>query len=150
MLFRSVEVRKVSRKSLVGSAPKNIRHFMELRGLGVINAQQLFGMRAVKITEKVSLIIKLELWDDAKPYDRMGIENEFMEILGIKVPSATIPVKPGRNLSVIIEAATMNLRLKKMGYSAPHELLKGLGMSTDDIPPVERIERDSYWDDVEY
>ena len=146
----AVEVRRVSGRSLVGSSPQNIRHFMELRGLGVINVQQLFGIRAVKITEKISLIVKLEQWDETKAYDRMGIENEFIEVLGIKVPSATIPVKPGRNLSVIIEAAVMNLRLKKMGYSAPHELLKSLGMSTSDIPPVERIERSSYWDAVEY
>lgn len=142
----AVEIRRVSNRSLIGTSPENIRHFMELRGIGVINAHRMFGMRAVKIAEKIILIIRLEPWQEDNTYDRLGTETEYMEILGIRVPSVTIPVKPGRNLAVIIEAATMNLRLKKLGYSAAHELMRGLGMPEDEIPPVEKIAINSYWD----
>lgn len=124
----AVEIRKVSRKSLVGSSPANIRHFIELRGIGIINARRIFGMGAVKLTEKIDLVINMELWDSNKVYDRMGIDNGYMEILDIKVPIVTIPVKPGRNLAVILEIAAMNNRQKKMGYNAARELLKSLGM----------------------
>lgn len=141
----AVEIRKVSSKVLVGSSPDNIRHFMELRGIGVINAQRMFGMRAVKIAEKVLLIVQLEQWNEENAYDRLGFENEVMDILGIKIPCVTVPVKPGRNLAVIIEAATMNLRLKKLGYSAPHDLMRSLGMPEDELPPVEKIAINSYW-----
>lgn len=141
----AVEIRKVSSKALVGSSPDNIRHFMELRGIGVINAQRMFGMRAVKIAEKILLIVQLEPWNEQKAYDRLGFENEVMDILGVKIPCVTIPVKPGRNLAVIIEAATMNLRLKKLGYSAPHDLMRSLGMPEDELPPVEKIAISSYW-----
>ncbi len=124
----AVEIRRVSAKSLVGSSPQNIRHFIELRGIGIINARRIFGMGAVKITEKIDIVINMELWDNTKVYDRMGIDNEYTEILGIKVPVLTIPVKPGRNLAVIIEVAAMNNRQKKMGYNAAQELLTSLGM----------------------
>ena len=130
-------IRRVSAISLVGEAPDNIRHFIELRGIGIINARRIFGMGAVKMTEKIDLVINLELWDNQKTYDRMGIDNEYTEILGIKVPMLTIPVKPGRNLAVIIEVAAMNNRQKKMGYNAAQELLKNLGMSTSSMPPEE-------------
>ena len=124
----AVEIRKVSHKTLVGSAPENIRHFIELRGVGVINARRLFGIGSVKISEKIDMVVQLEPWDSEKTYDRMGLENEKTEILGISIPSLTIPVKPGRNLAVIIEVASMNNRQKKMGYNAAHDLLKRLGM----------------------
>lgn len=124
----AVEIRRVSKKSLVGSAPENIRHFIELRGIGIINARRIFGMGAVKLTEKIDMVINLELWDSSKVYDRMGMDNEFTEILGLKVPVLTIPVKPGRNLAIIIEVAAMNNRQKKMGYNAAKELLQSLGM----------------------
>ncbi|HIS69514.1 MAG TPA: HPr(Ser) kinase/phosphatase [Candidatus Gallacutalibacter stercoravium] len=124
----AVEIRRVSKKSLVGSAPENIRHFIELRGIGIINARRIFGMGAVKLTEKIDILISLELWDNSKVYDRMGMDNEFTEILGIRIPKLTIPVKPGRNLAVIIEVAAMNNRQKKMGYNAAKELLASLGM----------------------
>ena len=126
----AVVIRRVSAISLVGEAPENIRHFIELRGIGIINARRIFGMGAVKMTEKIDLVIDLELWDNQKTYDRMGIDNEYTEILGIKVPMLTIPVKPGRNLAVIIEVAAMNNRQKKMGYNAAQELLKNLGMDS--------------------
>ena len=125
----AVEIKKVSSKSLVGSAPENIRHFIELRGIGIINASRLFGAGAVKLTEKIDLVIKMEPWDVNKVYDRMGLENQTHEILDLKIPALTIPVKPGRNLAVIIEVAAMNNRQKKLGYNAAEDLLKKLGMN---------------------
>ena len=127
----AVEIKRVSSKSLVGSAPDNIRHFIELRGIGIINASRIFGIGAVKPTEKVDLVINLELWDVNKVYDRMGMENQTTEILGLDIPSMTIPVKPGRNLAVLIEVAAMNSRQKKLGYNAAQDLLKRLGMNND-------------------
>ena len=118
----AVEIRRVSKKSLVGTAPENIRHFIE----------RIFGMGAVKLTEKIDMVINLEIWDKTKVYDRMGMENEYTEILGLRVPVLTIPVKPGRNLAVIIEVAAMNNRQKKMGYNAAKELLQNLGMTYND------------------
>ena len=125
----AVEIKKVSSRSLVGSAPENIRHFIELRGIGIINASRLFGAGAVKLTEKIDLVIKMEPWDVNKVYDRMGLENQTHEILDLKIPALTIPVKPGRNLAVIIEVAAMNNRQKKLGYNAAEDLLKKLGMN---------------------
>ena len=126
----AVEIRRVSSKSLVGSSPENIRHFVELRGIGIINARRLFGMGAVKMTEKIDMVVNLEHWDQNKVYDRMGIDNQYTKILGNQVPSLTIPVKPGRNLAIILEVAAMNNRQKKMGYNAAAELMQKLGMPT--------------------
>lgn len=123
-----MEIRRVSEKTLVGSSPENIRHFVELRGVGIINVRRIFGIGAIKSTEKIDYIINLELWDKNKEYDRMGLVSETSEILGIEVPSTRIPVKPGRNLAIIIEVAAMNNRQKKMGYNAAQELLEKLGM----------------------
>lgn len=139
----AVEIRKVSSRSLVGSAPENIRHFIELRGIGIINARRIFGIGAVNLTSKVDLVINLEQWQQDKVYDRMGLEEQTTEILDIKVPSVTIPVKPGRNLAVIIEVAAMNNRQKKMGYNAAYELLKRLGMG-DDVPDVNKDDSDIF------
>ena len=127
----AVEIRKVSNISLVGSSPDNIRHFLELRGIGIINARRLFGIGAVKMTEKLDLVVELEQWNSEKIYDRMGVDTEYVSLLGVKVPSLTIPVKPGRNLAVILEVAAMNNRQKKMGYNAARELLNRLGMESD-------------------
>ena len=127
----AVEIRRVSSKSLVGTAPDNIRHFIELRGIGIINASRIFGAGAVKLTEKIDLVINMEPWDINKAYDRMGLESQTTEILDLKIPSLTIPVKPGRNLAVIIEVAAMNSRQKKLGYNAAEDLLKRLGMTDD-------------------
>ncbi len=131
----AVELKRASNKTLVGSSPENIRHFIELRGVGIINARRIFGMGAVKQTEKVDMIIHLENWDSSKIYDRMGMGNEFGDILGVEIPLITIPVKPGRNIAVIIEVAAMNNRQKKLGYNATHELLASLGMDVDALPP---------------
>ena len=127
----AVEIKRVSAKALVGQAPEIIRHYVELRGIGVVDVRRLFGMGAVKDTEKIDLIINLEPWAQGKMYDRLGIDEERTEILGISLPSITIPVRPGRNLAIIIEIAAMNNRQKKMGYNAAQELMQNLGMSTD-------------------
>ena len=129
----AVEIRRVSSRSLVGNSPDNIRHFIELRGIGIINASRIFGVGAVKLTEKIDLVINLEPWDTGKVYDRIGLEDQTTEILGLNIPSMTIPVKPGRNLAVIIEVAAMNSRQKKLGYNAAEDLLRKLGMQ-DDFP----------------
>lgn len=134
----AVEIRRVSSKSLVGSAPDNIRHFIELRGVGIINARNIFGIGAVKMTERINMIIKLEAWNENKVYDRLGLEDEYMTVLGINIPVTTVPVTPGRNLAIIIETAAMNNRQKRMGYSAAKELMQSLGMDVDeggDTPP---------------
>ena len=118
----AVEIKRVSDKTLVGTAPEVIRHFIELRGIGVIDVRRIFGMGAVKLTEKIELVINLEAWEDGKMYDRLGLDGQTTSILDIAVPSLTIPVKPGRNLAVIIEVAAMNNRHKKMGFNAAQEL----------------------------
>lgn len=135
----AVEIRKINSHTLIGQSPQNIRHFVELRGVGIINAKNLFGMGAIKLSEKIDMMINLELWDSTKAYDRMGLENEYMKILGIDVPIMTIPVKPGRNLSNIIEVAAMNNRQKKMGYNAAQDLLTSLGMEIDEQMTEKRI-----------
>ncbi len=133
----AVEIRRTSRRTLVGQAPANIRHFIEMRGIGIINARRIFGMGAVKDSEKINMCINMELWDSTKVYDRMGIDSEYTEILGIRVPVVTIPVKPGRNLAIIIEVAAMNNRQKRMGYNAAHELLVALGMDPNELQSQE-------------
>ena len=116
-----VDIKRVSSKTLVGSAPEIIRYFVELRGIGIIDVRRIFGMGAVKPTEKVDLVINLEPWDDKQPYDRLGIDDETTDILGIKIPSLRMPVTPGRNLAIIIEVAAMNNRNKKMGHNSAKE-----------------------------
>lgn len=135
----AVEIKKTGSKTIVGSAPDNIRHFIELRGIGIINARRIFGMGSVKLNEKIDMVIQLEPWDSEKVYDRMGIENEYTDILGVHVPHTVVPVKPGRNLAVIIEVAAMNNRQKKMGYNAARELMHNLGMVDDIIPQDDEI-----------
>jgi HPr kinase/phosphorylase len=131
----AVEIRKVSEKTLVGSSPELIRHYIELRGIGIVDVRRIFGMGAVKNTEKIDLVINLEQWDKEKFYDRFGLETQYDDIMGIKIPSITVPVKPGRNLAVIIEIAAMNHRQKKMGYDTAVEFnkkLMGIGLSGDE------------------
>ena len=140
----AVEIRRTAQTTLYGQSPENIRHFIELRGIGIINARKLFGMGAIKLQEKIDMVINLEQWDSAKVYDRMGLDNEYMKILGVEVPTLTIPVKPGRNLAVIIEVAAMNNSQKKMGYNAARELLKNLGMAVEDLPPSPKVIVDTW------
>jgi len=118
----AVEIRKVSDKTLVGTAPKIIKHFIEIRGIGIVDVKNIFGVGAVKDSEKIDLVINLENWQPKKQYDRLGLKTEYTEILGLEVPSLTVPVKPGRNLAVIIEVAAMNNRQKRMGYNAAQAL----------------------------
>ena len=118
-----VEIRRVSEMTLLGRAPDIIRHLIEIRGIGIINVKELFGVSSVKIQENIDFVINLELWDEKKTYDRLGINDETTEILGIPVPSITIPVGPGRNLAIIVEAAAINFRVKKMGYNAARSLI---------------------------
>lgn len=140
----AVEIRRTAQTTLYGQSPENIRHFIELRGIGIINARKLFGMGAIKLQEKIDMVINLEQWDSSKVYDRMGLDNEYMKILGVEVPTLTIPVKPGRNLAVIIEVAAMNNRQKKMGYNAARELLENLGMAVEDLPPSPKVIVDTW------
>lgn len=122
----AVEIKRVSSKTLVGSAPELIRYYIELRGIGIVDVRRLFGMGAVKATERIDLVINLEHWDPEKMYDRFGLEEQYENILGIDIPSITIPVHPGRNLAVVLEIAAMNNRQKKMGYNTAEEFNKRL------------------------
>ncbi|NLV87274.1 MAG: HPr(Ser) kinase/phosphatase [Clostridiales bacterium] len=118
----AVEIRQISRGKLVGQAPAMIRHYMEFRGIGIINARYIYGVGAVKSSQTIELVVNLESWEDYRPYDRLGVDLEHTEILGVQVPSVTIPVRPGRNLAVILELAAMNNRQKKLGYNAAQDL----------------------------
>ena len=129
----AVEIKKVSANTLVGQAPEIIRHYVELRGIGIVDVRRLFGIGSVKLTEKIDLVINLENWQQGKMYDRFGLNDERMDILGIEVPMIVLPVCPGRNLSVVIEVAAMNNRQKKMGYNTAEEfnkrLMESVGMA---------------------
>lgn len=122
----AVEIKRASAKALIGSAPEIIRHYVELRGIGIVDVRRLFGMGAVNDTEKIDLVINLEHWVQGKMYDRLGLDEQKTNILGIDLPCITIPVKPGRNLAIILEIAAMNNRLKKMGYNTAEEFNKKL------------------------
>ena len=118
----AVELRKVSNRQIMGTAPENIRHFIELRGVGIVNVARVFGVGAVKVSESLDLVVQLEAWDPTKNYQRTGLESEYYDILGVSIPSTSIPVSPGRNLAVVLETAAINNRQKKMGYNAAKEL----------------------------
>lgn len=128
----AVEIKRVSNRTLVGTSPEIIRHLIELRGIGIVDVRQIFGMGAVKESEKIDLVLSLENWSQDTKYDRFGLEYEQYDILGLQVPMITIPIKPGRNLAVIIEVAAMNNRLKRLGYNAAAELNKRLEASMND------------------
>lgn len=117
----AVELKKISANTIIGSSPAMIQHYIELRGIGVIDVRRLFGMGSVRDTQNVDLIVNLEFWKEDKQYDRLGMEIQYATILDVKIPSLTVPVKPGRNLAIIIEVAAMNNREKKMGYNAAQE-----------------------------
>ena len=119
-----VEIRRVSDATLVGSAPDITRHFIELRGIGIIDVKTLFGVESVKDTQSIDLVIKLEEWDKDKEYDRLGLEEEYTEFLGNRVVCHSLPIRPGRNLAVIVESAAVNHRQKKMGYNSAQELYR--------------------------
>lgn len=127
----AVELRRVSNRTIIGSAPENIRHFIELRGVGIVNVARIFGSGAVKMSEKIDLIAQFEPWDRTKNYSHTGIETQTTDLLGIQVPSTVIPIMPGRNLAVILETAAINNRQKKMGYNAAKDLMNRLGLAVD-------------------
>ena len=129
----AVEIKRVSAKTLVGTAPEIIRHYIELRGIGIVDVRRLFGMGSVKVSERIDLVINFEPWDPEKLYDRFGLDDETENILGIEIPALTIPVHHGRNLAVVLEIAAMNNRQKKMGYNTAKEFNKRLmeGMGED-------------------
>ena len=122
----AVEIRKISDGSLMGTAPELIRNYIELRGIGIINVAKLFGMGAVRAENEINLVVNIVPWKTQEVYDRLGLEDQFMEILGVQVPMNTIPITPGRNLAVILEVAAMNNRQKKMGYNPALEFAQQL------------------------
>ncbi len=122
----AVEIKKISDSALIGTAPDVIKHFVEVRGIGIIDVKEIFGMGAIKNEQQIDMVIHLEPWEKDKQYDRLGMVDEYTNIMGINVPSLTIPVKLGRNIAVIVEVAAMNNRQKKMGYNAAVELNKRL------------------------
>lgn len=117
-----VEIKKVSKETLVGSSPEITRHLIELRGIGIVDVKTLFGVQSVKLTQQINLVIRLEEWQKGNEYDRMGLEEQYIEFLGNKVVSHTIPVRPGRNLAIVVESAAINYRTKRLGYNAAKEL----------------------------
>lgn len=128
----AVEIRKISSNSLSGTAPELIRNYVELRGIGVINVAKLFGMGAVKSENEINLVVNIVPWNNNEVYDRLGVEERFMEILGVNIPMNTIPVTPGRNLAVILEVAAMNNRQRKMGYNPALEFTEQINRHFDE------------------
>ena len=128
----AVEIRKISDDLLMGTAPALIRDYVELRGIGIINVAKLFGMGAVKLENQINLVVNVVPWNTQKVYDRLGLEEQHMEILGVKIPMNTIPITPGRNLAVILEVAAMNNRQRKMGYNAALEFTEQMNRHFDE------------------
>ena len=117
-----VDICRIADDRLIGSCPERIRHFMEIRGIGIIDIKAMYGISSVSVSKTIDMIIELESWDENKTYDRIGLEDSYMEIMGVPIPYLTMPVKPGRNLAIIVEVAARNLSLKRMGYNAAKEL----------------------------
>jgi HPr kinase/phosphorylase len=133
----AVEIKKISGATLVGSAPKLIRNYVELRGIGIVNVAKLFGMGAVKEENEINLVVNIVPWKEHEAYDRLGLEDQYMEILGVKIPMNTIPITPGRNLAVILEVAAMNNRQRKMGYNPAQEFTQQIDQHFElNIPKV--------------
>ena len=131
----AVEIKRVSAKTLVGEAPEIIRHYVELRGIGIVDVRRLFGMGSVENTARIDLVVNLEPWEQGKMYDRLGLDNETTDILGVEIPSITLPISPGRNVAVVLEIAAMNHRQKMMGYNTAEEfnrrLMSQMGLAVD-------------------
>lgn len=128
----AVEIKKVSGNSLVGTAPELIRNYVELRGIGIVNVAHLFGMGAVKLENEINLVVNIVPWNNHEVYDRLGLEDQFMDILGVRLPMNTIPVTPGRNLAVILEVAAMNNRQRKLGYNSALEFTERINRHFDE------------------
>ena len=127
----AVEIKKISTSSLIGTAPELIRNYIELRGIGIINVAKLFGVGAVRDQNEINLVVNIVPWNTQEAYDRLGLEEQYMEILGVKIPMNTIPITPGRNLAMILEVAAMNNRQKKMGYNAALEFTEQINRHFD-------------------
>jgi len=130
-----VEIRKINDNRLIGESPETIRHFMEIRGIGIIDIRSMYGIGAVLRNKTIDMVIHLELWQDNKVYDRLGLNDHYTSIMGVQLPQLVLPVRPGRNLAVVIEVAARNLGLKRLGYSAAQELdrrLRALSESRKD------------------
>ena len=127
----AVEIKKLDDSLLVGQAPEVLRHFMEIRGLGIIDVKSLYGVGATKTSKMIDLVINLEGWDDSKYYDRLGLDREYEQILGVNIEKLVVPVKPGRNTSMVLEVAAMNYRQRGMGYDSAHEFTKKLSQLID-------------------
>ena len=142
----AVEIKKVSKQTLVGSCPEVIRFFIEVRGIGIIDVSKMFGIQAIKESQNIDLVIKLEMWDSKKEYDRLGLHDEYIDILGNSIVCQTIPIRPGRNLAMIGESSAVNHRQKKMGYSAAQalneRLQKNIANRTDDQVYLRHLDRD--------
>ena len=145
----AVDIKKVSARTLVGSAPEMIRYFIELRGIGVVDIQQLFGMSAVREDQDINLVVNLEQWNDQVFYDRLGTNEEFTTILDMKIPAITIPIKPGRNLAIIVEVAAMNNRHKRMGYNAAQEFAKQLDAHFEQMMLSSQLDAADDYDEYE-
>lgn len=128
----AVEIRKIANNTLMGASPELIRNYIEIRGIGVINVAKLFGMAAIKRETTIDLVINIVPWSNEQIYDRLGLEDQYMDLMGVKIPAITIPVKPGRNLAVILEVAAMNNRQKKMGYNAAQEFTEQINRHFDE------------------
>ena len=126
-----MEIRKIADNSLIGTAPELIRNYIEIRGIGVINVAKLFGMASIKKETAINLVINIVPWSPEQIYDRLGLEDQYMDLLGVKIPAITIPIKPGRNLAIILEIAAMNNRQKKMGYNAAAEFTEQINRHFD-------------------
>ena len=129
-----VDIKKVNENRLIGESPETIRHFMEIRGIGIIDIRQMYGIGAVLMTKSIDMAIHLELWQEGKAYDRLGLKDNYTTIMGVKIPQIVLPVRPGRNLAVVIEVAARNMGLKRLGYSAASELdrrLKEMAAQSD-------------------
>lgn len=133
----AVEIMQTEEDELVGHAPELIRHLLEIRGLGIINVMTLFGAGAVREYKKIALAIKLENWQENRQYDRLGLDEERIRILDTELPQLTVPVRPGRNLAVIVEVAAMNFRLKRMGYNAAQQFAQKLGQAIEDADELD-------------
>ncbi len=134
----AVEIRRVATNSLIGTAPELIRDYIELRGIGIINVAKLFGMGAIKLDNNINLVVNIVPWNTQEAYDRLGLEDQFTEILGVKVPMYTIPLTPGRNLAVILEVAAMNNRQRKLGYNAAVEFTEQINRHFDQNMGIDR------------
>ena len=145
----AVEIKRINRTTLMGSAPEMIRYYMELRGIGVVDIQQLFGMSAVREDQDINLVVNLEQWNDQVFYDRLGTNEEFTTILDMKIPAITIPIKPGRNLAIIVEVAAMNNRHKRMGYNAAQEFAKQLDAHFEQMMLSSQLDAADDYDEYE-